>query len=61
MNLIPGIGLVKGMSLTLRRFFQPKVTIRYPEVPADVAVKFRGRLQLLYDENGSLKCETCCL
>ena len=59
MNLIPGIGLVKGMSLTLRRFFQPKVTIRYPEVPADVAVKFRGRLQLLYDENGSLKCETC--
>ncbi len=59
MNLIPGIGLVRGMSLTLRRFFQPKVTIRYPEVPSDVAVKFRGRLQLLYDENGSLKCETC--
>ena len=59
MSLIPGIGLVKGMSLTLRRFFQPKVTIRYPEVPADVAVKFRGRLQLLYDEHGTLKCETC--
>lgn len=59
MNLIPGIGIARGMALTLRRFFQPKVTIRYPEVPADVAVKFRGRLQLLYDENGSLKCETC--
>jgi len=59
MSLIPGLGLAKGMSLTLRRFFQPKVTIRYPEVPADVAVKFRGRLQLLYDEYGSLKCETC--
>jgi len=26
---------------------------------ADVATKFRGRLQLLYDENGLLKCETC--
>ena len=59
MSFIPGLGLVKGMGLTLRRFFQPKVTIRYPEVPADVAVKFRGRLQLLYDEYGSLKCETC--
>jgi len=26
MSLIPGLGLVKGMALTLRRFFQPKVT-----------------------------------
>jgi len=59
MSLIPGTGMVKGMALTLRRFFQPKVTVRYPEVPANVAVKFRGRLQLLHDENGALKCETC--
>jgi NADH:ubiquinone oxidoreductase subunit E len=47
------------MALTLKRFFQPAVTIRYPEEPADVAVKYRGRLQLLYDEHGTLKCETC--
>ena len=59
MNTIPGIGLVRGMGLTLRRFFQPKATIQWPEQPADVAVKFRGRLQLLYDEYGTLKCETC--
>jgi ferredoxin len=58
-GLVPGLGLVKGMALTLRRFFAPKATIRYPEMPADVATKFRGRLQLLYDENGLLKCETC--
>ena len=25
----------------------------------DIAVKYRGRLQLLYDEHGTLKCETC--
>jgi len=56
---IPGLGLVKGMGLTLKRFFEPKATIMYPEVRADVAVKFRGRLQLLYDEYGTLKCETC--
>jgi NADH:ubiquinone oxidoreductase subunit E len=59
MSSIPGLGLVKGMALTLRRFFQPAVTIRYPDVPADIAVKNRGRLQLLHDEHGTLKCETC--
>ena len=44
MTMIPGMGLVRGMGLTLGRFFAPK---------------FRGRLQLLYDEYGTLKCETC--
>ena len=58
-SLIPGLGIVKGMALTLRRFFAPKATVMYPEMPADVAVRFRGRLQLLYDEYGALKCETC--
>jgi ferredoxin len=59
MSSIPGLGMAKGMALTLGRFFKPKATVRYPEVPADVATKFRGRLQLLYDEHGTLKCETC--
>lgn len=59
MSLIPGLGIAKGMALTLRRFFEPKVTIRYPEVRLDVPPRFRGRLQLLYDEWGTLKCETC--
>jgi hypothetical protein len=59
MSLVPGLGIVKGMGLTLRRFFEPKVTIKYPEVRAPVPHKFRGRLQLLYDEWGTIKCETC--
>ena len=37
-GLVPGLGLVKGMALTLRRFFAPKATVRYPEMPADVAI-----------------------
>jgi ferredoxin len=56
---LPGLGIARGMFLTLRRFFAPKATIRYPEVKADIPHKFRGRLQLLYDEWGTLKCETC--
>jgi len=59
MSFVPGLGLVKGMALTLRRFFQPKATIKYPEERVDQSPKFRGRLQLLYDEWGTLKCETC--
>jgi len=59
MSLVPGLGIAKGMALTLRRFFEPKVTVMYPEVRLDVPPKFRGRLQLLYDEYGTLKCETC--
>ena len=59
MSLVPGLGIVRGMTVTLRKFFAPKATIMYPEQPADVAPKYRGRLQLLYDEWGTLKCETC--
>jgi hypothetical protein len=59
MSFVPGLGIVKGMALTLRRFFEPKVTVKYPEVRVDVSPRFRGRLQLLYDEWGTLKCETC--
>lgn len=59
MSFVPGLGIAKGMALTLRRFFQPKVTVMYPEVRLDVPPKFRGRLQLLYDEWGTIKCETC--
>ena len=48
-----------GMLHGLVRFFQPKVTVQYPEVVQDISVHHRGRLLLLYDEAGNLKCETC--
>jgi ferredoxin len=59
MSTVPGSGIVRGMALTFRRFFEPKATVRYPEVRPEIAPKNRGRLQLLYDEYGHLKCETC--
>src|SRR5207247_10227980 len=59
MSRLPGLGIAMGMALTLKKFFEPKATIKYPEVRLDVPHKFRGRLQLLYDEYGTLKCETC--
>jgi len=59
MSLVPGLGIVKGMALTFRRFFEPKVTVQYPEQTPQIPPRHRGRLQLLYDEHGALKCETC--
>jgi NADH:ubiquinone oxidoreductase subunit E len=59
MTTIPGLGIAKGMALTLRRFFEPKVTVQYPEQTPQIPPRHRGRLQLLYDEYGALKCETC--
>ncbi len=56
---IPGYGIARGMLDTLVRFFQPKVTIQYPEVVQEISPHSRGRLILLYDEAGNLKCETC--
>jgi NADH:ubiquinone oxidoreductase subunit E len=60
MSRLPGWGIFKGMvGVGLRQFFSRKVTIQYPEVVQDISPKHRGRLLLLYDEYGTLKCETC--
>jgi NADH-quinone oxidoreductase subunit E len=56
---IPGYGMARGMLDTLVRFFQPKVTVQYPEAAKEISPHHRGRLILLYDEAGHLKCETC--
>lgn len=59
LSRLPGWGIAKGMLFSLYRFFQPKVTVQYPEVVQDISPRHRGRLILLYDEFGNLKCETC--
>ncbi len=56
---VPGLGIGKGLWFAFRQFFRPKLTIQYPEVHNDISPKNRGRLILLYDEAGALKCETC--
>jgi NADH:ubiquinone oxidoreductase subunit E len=56
---VPGLGIAKGLAFAFRQFFRPKLTVQYPEVINDIAPKHRGRLILLYDEFGNLKCETC--
>jgi len=56
---IPGTGIVKGFSTTLRNFFSPKVTRQYPETRPQLSDRWRGRLDLIYDPFGDHKCEVC--
>jgi len=56
---VPGLAIAKGMWLAIRQVFRPKLTVQYPEVLNDISPRHRGRLILLYDEAGTLKCETC--
>jgi NADH:ubiquinone oxidoreductase subunit E len=56
---IPGLAIIRGMAFAIRQVFKPNLTVRYPEVVNDISPRHRGRLILLYDEAGALKCETC--
>jgi len=56
---IPGLAIVKGMLFAVRQVFRPNLTVRYPEELNEISPRHRGRLILLYDEAGTLKCETC--
>ncbi|HEY5519792.1 MAG TPA: NAD(P)H-dependent oxidoreductase subunit E [Candidatus Limnocylindrales bacterium] len=59
MSRVPGWGIAMGMVHTFARMTQAKRTIQYPEQRQDISPHHRGRLILLYDEAGNLKCETC--
>jgi NADH-quinone oxidoreductase subunit I len=51
--------IAKGMGITLRHFFKPKVTIQYPEQKREFSPVFRGRHILMRDENGAERCTAC--
>ena len=55
----PGAGIAKGMAVTFKNFFTPKVTRQYPEERPPIPDRWRGRLDLIYDPFGEHKCEVC--
>lgn len=56
---VPGLAIAKGLVFAVAQALRPKATIQYPEVRNEISPRHRGRLILLYDEAGTLKCETC--
>jgi len=48
-----------GLSVTLRYFFKPKITIQYPEEDTPTSVRFRGLHALRRYPNGEERCIGC--
>jgi NADH-quinone oxidoreductase chain I len=55
--LLPEI--TKGMWLTLKYFFRPKVTINYPYEKGPISPRFRGEHALRRYPNGEERCIAC--
>ena len=51
--------LVKGLSLTLKYLFKPKVTINYPYEKNPISSRFRGEHALRRYPNGEERCIAC--
>lgn len=55
-----GLGILRGLSVTLIHFFKPKFTVRYPEQRLPLAPGYRGAPLLVLDEqNGRARCVGC--
>src|SRR5690606_7422792 len=51
--------IFKGLGLTIRHFFKPIPTVRYPEVERPYSKNFRGQHSLKRDEEGRERCTAC--
>ena len=51
--------IVKGMQLTMKHFFQKKVTVQYPEQKRTYSPVYRGQHVLMRDEEGRERCTAC--
>ena len=51
--------LLKGLSVTFRKFFTPKVTVNYPEEKTPKSNRFRGLHALRRYPNGEERCIAC--
>jgi len=51
--------LLKGLGLTGKRFFSPKITVQYPEEKTPQSNRFRGLHALRRYPNGEERCIAC--
>ena len=51
--------IVKGMALTFRYMFKPRVTINYPNEKGPISPRFRGEHALRRYPNGEERCIAC--
>ncbi|MFH1075865.1 MAG: NADH-quinone oxidoreductase subunit I [Pseudomonadota bacterium] len=55
------VSLVVGLGVTIKAFFQPAVTVRYPWKTIDITPVFRGHIELTPADEGTgeTKCICC--
>jgi NADH-quinone oxidoreductase chain I len=56
-----GAGIVRSLAISFRHLFERKMTVQYPETPADLGYRFRGRHIFHQDVCiGCTQCERVC-
>jgi len=53
------VDLIKGLFVTARYLFSPKVTVEYPEEKTPISPRFRGMHALRRYPNGEERCIAC--
>ena len=53
-----GIGIAKGLTVTIRHLFRHPVTTQYPEQRLNISRRTRGN-ELVWDSNNCTGCATC--
>ena len=53
-----GIGIAKGLTVTIRHMFRHPVTTQYPEQRLNISRRTRGN-ELVWDSNNCTGCATC--
>jgi len=51
--------VLRGLSITLRKIFQPKITRQYPEEPLPKTPVTRGQPRLVVKDDGNIACVSC--
>jgi NADH-quinone oxidoreductase subunit I len=51
--------ILRGLSITFRKMFQPKATRQYPEEPLPLTAVTRGQPRLLVKDDNSIACVSC--
>jgi NADH-quinone oxidoreductase subunit I len=54
------LSLLTGLRLTIKEFFSPIITVQYPHQTLHIPKKFRGHIELKWnDETGKANCTAC--
>ena len=51
--------IFRGLSITFRKIFQPKITRQYPEERLDTDEVTRGQPRLVVKDDGNIACVSC--